>query len=346
VNPERLEWLSTDRPLAGRLHRIRGVRKAWEMIKELGKLDNAIISVLAEDSIAFDTPFLGRFGLSVLLELSAQGVEKTILYDTNSEAMPILRNLEIIGKRLEDVTAIFLSHCHYDHTDGLAGILEAMDRRVPVIAHPEIFRPCFELNPDGVRHIGIVGESRRTFEQKGAVFTFAKNPLNLMTGVTTTGEIERTTSFELLEDLYTVDRGEVVQDHERDDSAVVLNFEQGLVIVTGCCHTGIVNTMQHAKKITGVDKIHAVVGGLHFMDASEEKINKSVQALGEVDWIFAGHCTGFHGLRKIASTYGDRFARIQTGAMIRFPIEDGAAPIQTIPTAARDVQRFRSGEDR
>jgi len=70
-----------------------------------------------------------------------------------------------------------------------------------------------------------------------------------MTGVTTTGEIERVTSYEELEDLYTIVDGEVIQDHEKDDSAVVLNFDEGLVIITGCCHAGIVNTMLHAKNL-------------------------------------------------------------------------------------------------
>ena len=313
------------------------------MIKELGYLTNAVIRVLAEDSIAFDTPFIGRFGLSILLELKSETCEKHILYDTNSEAAPILQNLKIMGKSLDDVTTIFISHCHYDHTDGLAGILDSIGRPIPVIAHPEIFRPCFEINPDGIRHIGIVGHDRTDFEQRGAVFTLTQDPLNLMTGVATSGEIERVTSFEVLEDLYTIVDGEVVQDHERDDSAVILNFEQGLVIVTGCCHAGIVNTMMHAKKITGVDKVHAVIGGLHFMDASEEKIKKSVEALGEVDWIFAGHCTGFDGLRRLADAHGKRFSRLHTGSIIHFPIQDPTHPITTIPTITRDQYRSYEG---
>lgn len=313
------------------------------MIKELGTLQEATISILAEDSIAFDTPFVGRFGLSVLLELKSETSDKAILYDTNSEAAPILHNLTVMGKSLANVTTIFLSHCHYDHTDGLAGILDSLGRPVPVVAHPEIFRPCFEINPDGIRHIGIVGHNRADYEEKGAVFTLTRTPLNLMTGVTTSGEIERVTPFEVLEDLYTIVDGEVVQDHERGDAAVFLNFEEGLVIVTGCCHAGIVNTMMHAKKVTGVDKIHAVIGGLHFMDASEEKIEKSIEALGEVNWIFAGHCTGFDGLRRLANAYGDRFARIHTGSMIHFPIQDPTNPIATIPTIIRDQHRSYEG---
>ena len=310
------------------------------MIKELGFLKEATISILAEDTINFDTPFLGRFGLSMMLELKADTCEKKILYDTNSAAAPILHNLKILEKSLDDVSAIFLSHCHYDHTDGLAGILDAIDQPIPVIAHPEIFRPCFEINPDGVRHIGVTGQNRNSLEQKGATFTLTKASLNLMTGVTTSGEIERVTSFEVLEDLYTIIDGEVVQDHEKDDSAVLINIEEGLVIITGCCHAGIVNTMMHARKITGVEKVHAVIGGLHLIDASEEKITKSVEALREVDWVFAGHCTGFDGLHRIAKEMGDRFAQIQTGSMIQFPIKDPSNPIFTIPTAKRDQYRF------
>ena len=309
------------------------------MIKELGALKEATISILAEDTIAFDTPFWGRFGLSMLLELSSDTSEKQILYDTNTAAAPILHNLNILGKSLGEISAIFLSHCHYDHTDGLAGILDAIGRPISVVAHPEIFRPCFEINPDGIRHIGIVGQSCGELEQKGAVFTLTKQPLNLMTGVTTTGEIERLTAFEELEDLYTIINGDVVQDHERDDMSVILNFPEGLVIVTGCCHAGIVNTMENAKKITGVDKIYAVVGGLHLIDASEEKVDKSIEALREVDWVFAGHCTGFEGLRKMANKLGERLAVFHTGSMIRLPIENPAKPVYTISTALRDLHR-------
>jgi len=309
------------------------------MINDLGYIQEATIDILAEDSISFDTPFVGRFGLSMLLELKAESCEKQILYDTNSAAAPILHNLEIMGKSLEKVDTIYLSHCHYDHSDGLAGILESLGRPVPVVAHTEIFRPCFEINADGIRHIGIVGHSREKLEQKGAIFTLTSAPLNLMTGVTTSGEVERVTSFEVLEDLYTIIDGKVVQDHEKDDGALILNFKEGLVIVTGCCHAGIVNTMNQAKKITGVDKIYAVIGGLHFQDASEEKIAKSIEALEEVDCVFAGHCTGFDGMCRIANMKGDRFRAIHTGAMIRIAGAGQDPTVSTITSAERDRHR-------
>ncbi|MBW1790253.1 MAG: MBL fold metallo-hydrolase [Deltaproteobacteria bacterium] len=275
----------------------------------------------------------------MLLELKAETSKKRILYDTNSAAAPIFHNLEIMGKSLEGVDTIFLSHCHYDHSDGLPGILESLGQPITVIAHTEIFRPCFEINPDGIRHIGMVGNSREELEKKGAVFTLTNSPLNLMTGVTTSGEIDRRTSFEELEDLYTITAGQVVQDHERDDGAVILNFKEGLVIVTGCCHAGIVNTMNQAKKITGVDKIYAVIGGLHFQDASEEKVAKSIEALEEVDWVFAGHCTGFEGMCRIANMKGDRFSAIHTGTVIHIPGQEKEPTVSTITTAERDRHR-------
>jgi 7,8-dihydropterin-6-yl-methyl-4-(beta-D-ribofuranosyl)aminobenzene 5'-phosphate synthase len=312
------------------------------MIKELGFLKEATISILAEDASwglrpGFDTPCMALLGISMLLELKTDTFEKHILYDTHTHSEPVLHNLKILGKSLGKVSTIFLSHCHFDHTGGLAGVLDAIGRPVPVVCHPEIFRPCFEINPDGIFHIGIVGQSREELERKGAIFTLTREPLNLMTGVTTSGEIERVTSFEELEDLYTIVDGKVVQDHEKDDSAVILNFPEGLVILAGCCHAGIVNTMMQAKRITGVDKIHAVIGGLHLVDASEEKMEKSIEALREVEWVFVGHCTGFDAMRRMANVMGDRFIRIHSGMVIQLPVKGDAPPVSKIPNFDKHI---------
>ena len=94
------------------------------------------------------------------------------------------------------------------------------------------------------------------------------------------------------------------------------------------------------KKISGVDKVYAVVGGLHFTDASEEKVKKSIEALREVDWVFAGHCTGFDGIRRMADVLGERLAVFHTGSVIRFPIEDPAKRVYSIPTGLRDLHRL------
>ena len=307
-------------------------------LSALGHLESADITILLEDTVGFDTPFYGRFGLSLLLNLKTKSHQKYILFDTNSETAPLLHNLNILQISLDDISTIFLSHCHYDHTDGLLGILEELNHPVPVIAHPEIFRPCFEINPDGVRHIGIIGLSKEDFEKAGAVFTLVKSPLPLMQGVVTSGEIERVTSFEHLEDLYTVNEGKVVRDHEKDDSALILNLKEGLVVITGCAHAGIVNTLMHARKITGVNEIYAVIGGLHLIGASEERLQRSVEILNEVEWVFAGHCTGFEGLLHIAKVKGDHFKQIHTGALIQLPVVS-KPPLRFISSQRRDNHR-------
>jgi len=160
-----------------------------------------------------------------------------------------------------------------------------------------------------------------------------------MQGVTTLGEIPRRASFEELENLYTVENGIVVQDHERDDSGIAIRTEDGLVVITGCCHAGIVNTIQHARKVTGVEKICAVIGGLHLRDASPERLEKSLEILSEVDWVFVGHCTGFDPMVAISLSKKDRFYPIRTGTVIRFPAKEGSSPISVIPPHERE--KFR-----
>ena len=310
---------------------------------ECGVLDEIEITILAEDTIGFDTPLMGRFGLSMYLALKTRESEKKILFDTNSAANPVLNNLSVLGKSLGDVSAIFLSHCHYDHTDGLAGILDALDRPIPVIGHPETFRPCFEINPDGLRQIGM-GYSRQELESKGAQFKLVREPFNLMTGVVTTGEVERVTEYETLEELYTIVDGKTLQDPERDDVSLILCTRLGLVIVTGCAHSGIVNTILTARCVTGIEKIFAVIGGLHFMDASSEKIEKSIRFLSEnVAYVYAGHCTGFDGCSLLREELHDRFQKITTGMTIHISSESDIPLVSSMTTATRDRHRTLYG---
>ena len=151
------------------------------MIKELGFLQEATIRILAEDTswglrLGTDTPCMGLLGISILLELRTETFEKHILYDAQTGAAPILHNLKVLGTSLDNVSTIFLSHCHFDHTGGLAAVLEEIEPPIPVVCHPEIFRPCFEINPDGITHIGIVGYSREDPERRGAIFTETREP--------------------------------------------------------------------------------------------------------------------------------------------------------------------------
>ena len=130
------------------------------LVDKIGYLDDVTVSVVLEDTLQFDTPYIAKFGLSLLLELRSGEIKKDILFDTNSDAYPIISNLKILGKTLNLVSTIFLSHCHYDHTDGLLGILNAINRPLPIIGHTSLFRLCLEINPDGIRSIGMLPGTR------------------------------------------------------------------------------------------------------------------------------------------------------------------------------------------
>jgi 7,8-dihydropterin-6-yl-methyl-4-(beta-D-ribofuranosyl)aminobenzene 5'-phosphate synthase len=290
------------------------------MVQNLGNITSATITILAEDLAGYDSPLNAMFGISMLLEIRVGDIETQILYDTNQASEPILQNLDTLCISLNRLNSIFISHCHFDHTGGLAGMLDAIDKPIPVIGHPSIFRPCFEIKPEGLWPIGLIGHSQADLEKRKAQFIFTREPLKMMTGVITTGEIPRVNDFELPGDMYTIQDGAVVRDEIIDDASIILNLPDGLVILAGCCHAGIVNTIAHAKAITGVAKIHAVIGGLHLLDASEDRLNKTIEALDDVKYIFAGHCTGLKALAAIMDAKGSNFSQIHTGKIIDLPI--------------------------
>lgn len=291
------------------------------MSQELGCIEKAIVTILAEDVAGYDSSLDAKFGLSILLELYAGGIATQILYDVNQSSEPIIHNLDTMGISLNRLNSIVLSHGHFDHTGGLAGMLEEINKPIPVVGHPSIFRPCFEIKPEGLWQIGLIGYSQADLEQRKAIFTLTHEPLKLMTGVITSGEIPRANDFELPGEMYTIQDGRIVIDEIKDDLAIIINTTEGLVLVVGCCHAGIVNTINQAKAITGISKIHAVIGGLHLWDASEDRLNKTVESTMEVDHIFAGHCTGLRAMAKFMQARGSSFSQIYTGLTIRLPIE-------------------------
>ena len=279
------------------------------------------IAVVAEDSAAYDSALLGQHGISLLLTANAGPGEKNILVDVAQNPQALLANFEKMAIAPACIDAIVLTHCHYDHTRGLTRILEAIDRDdVPVIAHPDLFRLNFVQTPF-LRHVGVMpGDLQPQIEDAGGVLFLTSDPLQIMPGLMTTGEVERTTDFEDPGiDLYTIENGRVKTDAMPDDISLVANLEgSGLVVVTGCCHAGIVNVLAHARRIAGVEKIGGLIGGLHLVAASDDRIEKTVDGIRAVDpdWVYAGHCTGFRAQAALYSALKSRFTPLQTGMVV------------------------------
>jgi len=294
------------------------------------KVDSLLIYVLSEDYAGYDSLFWAQFGVSFLLDVETKGSRRKILFDTAAHVEPILHNMALLKIKPEDVDLIVLSHHHFDHTGGLAGIMEAIDKgNVPVVAHPEIFKtsvmakPYSDLEHFPYLNIGFIGKNtKENIEKLGGRWILTKDPLCLMTGVMTTGEIgeEEKVDYEKgpTPALQHIKEGRVSPDYIADEISLFVNTPAGLVVINGCSHPGIVSIVKKAINTSGIKDVEAIVGGFHLTDASEEKIDQTVEGLSNLNVrrIYSGHCTGVKAEEKLREAFGDRFNRIYSGKII------------------------------
>lgn len=301
-------------------------------------LDSLKVTIVAEDSVGYETPYLGQHGVSFLLEAKRGETERRVLVDVAQHPEPLLANMELMGIDPGAIDTIVLTHCHYDHTQGVAEILKAIGKRdLPVIAHPEIFRLNFATEPE-LHHIGAMSSDRpERIEAAGGSLYCVREPLQIMPGLTTSGEVPRGTEYENKEqNLKTIREGRIVVDGMMDEMCVYATVAGvGTVIVTGCSHSGVVNITRHAKVLSSGDAgnigsgaggasrggtVAAIVGGFHLIEADGERIRRTVadlQAEG-VGHVYAGHCTGFPAQAELYKSFGEAFTPLRTGEIYRF----------------------------
>lgn len=286
-------------------------------------VDELCLTVLIEDSIETGDEskrrLITKHGLAILVEAKVDDVEAYILMDTGPSSEALLNNVDVMGVNLRKIDAVLLSHGHYDHTDGLIGVLQSIGKRVPVLAHPKTFNPKFVVKPK-LRFAGPA-YTLSTVESTGGVPLLARNPAKIADGITTTGEIQRTTNYEKVSGFLTVEEGRFTKDSIIDDQALVINLkDKGLVVITGCAHAGVVNTTMRAQKIMKTEKVYAVLGGFHLINANDERIQATVTDLAKFNIEFLGpcHCTGEKATRKIKEAFEDKCQPLKTGDVLRF----------------------------
>ena len=258
---------------------------------------NVTLTTLCENT-AGKPGFMAEWGLSILVQTDSANV----LFDTGGNFAAV-RNADKLGVDLGAVDAIVLSHAHADHTGGLREVLRRTGPK-EIIAHPAIWELKYTKRAYEKREAFIgIPFTRAELELFGASFTLCKEPVRITDSIVTTGEIAQTTDFEGIEPIFYVkENGSLRNDTIPDDLALIVRTQQGLVIVLGCAHRGMINTIRHAQMITGEERVHTVVGGTHLFPKTDEQVEKAIFALQEigVQKIGVSHCTGFHASMRLA----------------------------------------------
>ena len=264
-----------------------------------------------------NSPGLGllpEYGLSMVLERG----NRRIIFDTGC-GTGLVANAKLLDIDLSSLEAAVLSHGHQDHTGGLKDLLEK-NNPLPVYAHPDIFNNYLYARGRGAVYCGPAWD-REQLEKMGARFHFSREPVELDEGLIITGEIPRVVDYEEQDPIFLrkTDSG-FVQDEIYDDQSMVVESPQGTVVLLGCTHAGLINTLRYVTQLTGKSKIYAVIGGTHLMNVSEGRLARTLKALEEFDIEVMApcHCTGFRAIMAIQQKYDDKFAPCQVGSVFEF----------------------------
>lgn len=273
-----------------------------------------------EGKILSDT-LLAEHGLSLLVTVHQGEKRHSILFDTGYTKIGVLHNVEQLGINIKEIEAIVLSHGHMDHTGSLYNILDKIPKTIPLVLHPGAFiYPRYTSTPDGSRRLWPQTLIRDELEQKNVELVESKTPLLIADDmIMVTGEVQRTTKFEkgMPNALFEQD-GEIVKDPIIDDQSIAVKLKgKGLVIITGCAHAGIINTILYTQNATGEQNIHAVVGGFHLTGPFFEKIHDdTIQELKKMgpEVIMPMHCTGLKAIQKLQKEFPSNFVLNSVGS--------------------------------
>jgi 7,8-dihydropterin-6-yl-methyl-4-(beta-D-ribofuranosyl)aminobenzene 5'-phosphate synthase len=277
---------------------------------------------VAGEEISRDT-LVAEHGLSLLVTVYQGTKTHTILFDTGYSQIGVPHNIALLDIDLQRIEAIVLSHAHIDHTGSLHRILEGIQGPVTLVVHPGAFLfPRYIERDDGRRQRFPRTLSREDLASQKVEILESKTPILMAAdGVMVTGEVERTTGFEKgLPGALLEKEGKMKPDPISDDQALVFNLKKkGLVVISGCSHSGIINTILHAQKLTGQTKVHALLGGFHLTGpAFEPIIEKTIKELKNVapEVIVPMHCTGWKAIQRISQEFPQAFVLNSVGSRI------------------------------
>jgi 7,8-dihydropterin-6-yl-methyl-4-(beta-D-ribofuranosyl)aminobenzene 5'-phosphate synthase len=289
----------------------------------LPSTDIIIRPPLAKEGKIKEDTLLAEHGFSLLVTVYRGEDRHAILFDTGYTKVGVLHNMVQLGVDIEEIEAIVLSHGHMDHTGTLYGILDKISRTIPLVLHPDIFRyPRYTRRPDGAKSIWPKTLVKDDLERRNVDIVESKAPICIADDmIMVTGEVERTAPFEKgMPNALMEQDSELVHDPIIDDQSIAMKLNgKGLVVISGCAHAGIVNTLMYSQKMTGEQKIHAVMGGFHLSGPFFEKFHDpTVDALKKInpDILMPMHCTGWKAIQLFQKEFPESFVLNSVGSKV------------------------------
>ena len=272
------------------------------------------ITVLVENSV-HRQGLVGEHGLCFHI----QSGEHSLLFDTGQTDLAVI-NTETLRLPLHRVEAIVLSHGHYDHTGGVPAMLEVVPE-ARVYLHPAAFENKFSHNHAGpARKIGMSDCVAQAIRHHAGGFIETTARTEIMEGVFATGEIPRATTYEDTGGAFFLDAEGTRPDPLVDDQALVVDLGRSVVLLLGCAHSGVVNTLNHVWQLTGGKPVSAVIGGLHLGSASEGRIQQTIARLraAQLEMLAPAHCTSLPATAKLWSAFPDLCRPAGVGTVFEF----------------------------
>lgn len=267
-----------------------------------------------------------QHGLSFYIETASNGKSHAFMFDYGSDAQGVIKNMDLLDIDLRKIKAFGLSHGHFDHWKGLVDVLKhnrsKIPRNTPLYIGGETFAHRYSVDPSGnVLDLGQL--KRKDIEDLGVVKIMEiSEPTEAVPGCWLTGDIERVTEYEKGAPTLHIKRGgKLERDYLEGEQAIVVNVKgKGLVVISGCAHAGIINTVKHAQKATGIRKVHAIIGGFHLVNAKPETIERTLADIKKIapDYIIPTHCTGFEAMVLFAKEMPKQFILNTAGAQYVF----------------------------
>ncbi len=265
------------------------------------------ITVVLDNTVPMSakSPFLGEHGFSLLIEHAG----KKILFDAGQSNAAVW-NLSLLGVHPSEIDALVLSHGHYDHAGGFYHFLMHGKKRYPFYAHSGIFTMRYSTSGSVRQYIGVP-HTKDQLSQLGADWQLGDTPREIAPDLWFSGHIPRQTSFEQGDTRLVTCTADCCdcQDPIEDDISLFYKTDKGLIVVGGCTHSGLVNTVSHGFAVTGTSKLVGWIGGTHLGPVTQQQQEETMQRLEkwEPEFVLAGHCTGFPMLAELSRRFGNKF---------------------------------------